>query len=89
MRAQGLRTTGWMHRLVGRAHSGAGWYRQLRDGWAARQAARRAAHLAALSTCWNAAREAFTPLRAEAAMDMAMAQGVLSSVAIQPYAFAF
>ena len=88
MRAQGLSTTGWMHRLGGSARSGAGWYRQLRDGWTVRQAARRAAHLASLSACWNATREAFTPLRAEAAMDMALAQGVLS-IAMQPYAFAF
>jgi hypothetical protein len=88
MRAQGLSTMGWMHRLGGRARRGAGWYRQLRDGWAARQATRRAANLAALSTCWNATREAFTPLRAEAAVDMAMAQGALS-IAMQPYAFAF
>jgi hypothetical protein len=88
MRAQDLRTTGWMHRLVGRARSGAGWSRQLRDGWAARQATRRAAHLASLSVCWNARHEAFTPLRAEAVMDMALAQGALS-IAMQPYAFAF
>ena len=67
--------------------SGAGWYRQLRDSWAARQAARQAADLASLSACWNPTREAFTPLRAEAAMDMAAAQGALS-IAMQPYAFA-
>jgi hypothetical protein len=88
MQAQGLQTAGWTHRLVGRARSGAGWYRQLRDSWAACQAARRAANLASLSACWNPTREAFTPLRAEAAMDMAVAQGALSIV-MQPYAFAF
>jgi hypothetical protein len=87
MRAHGLSTTGWTHRLVGRARSGAGWYRQLRELWTARQAARRVAYLASLSACWNATHEAFTPLRAEAAVDMAVAQGVLS-IAMQPYAFA-
>lgn len=88
MRAQGLNTAGWMHRRVGRTGSGAGWYRQLRDGWTARHAARRAAHLASLTTCWNATHETFTPPRAEAAMDMAVAQGALW-IAMQPYAFAF
>jgi hypothetical protein len=88
MRAQGLKTMGWTHRLVGRAGSGAGWYRQLRGWWTARQAARRVAHLASLSACWNATHETFTPPRAEAAVDMATAQGALS-IAMQPYAFAF
>ena len=88
MRVQGLSTMGWTHRLVGRARGGAEWYRQLRDWWTARQAARRAANLASLSACWNATHEAFTPLRAEAAMEMAVAQGTLS-IAMQPYAFAF
>jgi hypothetical protein len=88
MRTHGLNIAGWTHRRVGRARSGAGWYRQLRDGWAARHAARQAAHLAALSTRWNATHEAFIPLRAEAALDMAVAQGALS-IATQPYAFAF
>jgi hypothetical protein len=88
MRARGLKTAGWTHRRVGRTGSGAGWYRQLRDGWTARQAARQAAHLTSLSACWNATHETFTPPRVEAAMDMAVAQGVLSIV-MQPYAFAF
>ena len=87
MRAQGLKTMGWTHRLVGRDRSGPGWYRQLRGWWTACQAARRAAHLASLTACWNATREAFTPLRAEAAVDMAAAQGTLS-IAMQPYGFA-
>jgi hypothetical protein len=88
MRAQGLKTAGWTHLGVGRARRGAGWYQQLRDWWTARHAARRAAHLASLSVCWNATHETFTPPRAEAAVDLALAQGALS-IATQPYAFAF
>ena len=87
MHAHGLSTTGWIHRLVGRDRSGAGWSRQLRGWWAARQATRQAAHLAVLSARWNATHEAVTPLRAEAAMDMAVAQGV-RSITLQPHALA-
>jgi hypothetical protein len=87
MRAEELSTMGWLHRLAAPARRGAGWSRQLRDWWTARQATRRAANLTSLSACWNATHEAFTPLRAEAALDMAVAQGALS-IAMQPYAFA-
>jgi len=86
MQDQRLNTAGWTHRRVGRARSGAGWYRQLRDWWTTRQATRRAAHLASLSACWNATHEAFTPPRAEAAIDMAVSQGALP-IAMQPYCF--
>jgi hypothetical protein len=88
MRAAGLSTTGWMHRLVDPARRRAGWYRPLRDWWTARHAARRAAHLASLTARWDATHEAVTPRRAEAALDMAVAQGTLSS-ATQPYGFVF
>jgi hypothetical protein len=81
MRAHGLSTTGWTHRLVGRARSGAGWYRQLRELWTARQAARRVAYLASLSTCWNATREAVRPLHAEAAIGMVASTHAYSTTA--------
>jgi hypothetical protein len=73
------------HVFVWGTHGGAsrsGWLQQLRDGWAARKAARRQAQLAALAACWHSQREAIRPLRAEAAPEMAAAQGALTVVAM-------
>ena len=70
---------------VGRASKAQGWSQQLREWWAAHTAARRQTRLAALSACWDAQHEAVRPLHAEAAMEMAVAQGTLSS-ATQAYA---
>jgi hypothetical protein len=53
----------------------AGWYQPLKAWWEARQAARRQAHLATRDACWDAQHETVRPLRAEAAHDMAAAQG--------------
>jgi hypothetical protein len=69
---------------VGRASNGAGWYQQLRDWWTAHKSARPEARLASLRACWDSKREVVTPLRAEAAPEMAAAQHALS-VAIMLY----
>ena len=63
---------------VGRASAGEGWRLQLRRWWAARRAARRHATLAAFEGCWDPQREAFRPLRADAAPEVAAARGTLS-----------
>ena len=55
----------------GRASEGTGWSQQLQAWWAARTAARRHARLAALNACWDAAREALRPQRAETAPELA------------------
>jgi hypothetical protein len=71
----------------GRARAGEGWRLQLRRWWAGCRAARQHATLAALEGSWDPQREAFRPLRADAAPEMAAAQGTLS-LATMLYAFA-
>src|SRR6266540_5027841 len=70
----------------GRASDGAGWYQQLRQWWTARRAARQRATLAAINSCWDSQRETIRPLGADAAPEMAAAQGALS-MAILLYGF--
>lgn len=72
-------TTVWgTHIGVGRASGRSSWYEQFKEWWQAHKAARRQARLSALNTCWDAEPEALKPLRAEAAPEMAAAQGALS-----------
>jgi hypothetical protein len=72
-------TPAWgTHISGGRARSGAGWYQQLSEWWAAHHAARREAKLAALSTYWDAQHEVIIPRRDDAAPEMATAPLALS-----------
>jgi hypothetical protein len=84
MRSHGHATVWGTHVGIGRASDSPSWYPQLKEWWAARTSARQQAKLSALKTCWEAEHEAFKPLRAEAAIEMAIAQGALS-MATQPY----
>jgi hypothetical protein len=84
MRSHGHATVWGTHIGIGCVSGRASWYQQLKEWWAARTSARQQAKLSALKTCWDAEHEAFKPLRAEAAIEMAIAQGALS-MATQPY----
>jgi hypothetical protein len=79
MRSHGQATLWGTHIEVGRARSGAGWYRQLRQWWDAHKAAREQAKLRTLNACWDAQREAVRPLQAETAADMVAAQHAFST----------
>jgi hypothetical protein len=69
---------------IGRARSSIGWYQQLRDRWKAHKPASRERGLMSLAVYWDAEREVYKPLRAEAAIEIAIARGTLS-MAMQHY----
>ncbi len=54
----------------GRTTDGQGWYQQMKEWWAAHQAARQEAKLATLRAQWDARREAVRPFHADAAIDL-------------------
>jgi hypothetical protein len=70
MHANGHTTVWGTHLGVSRARDTKRWYQQLKAWWAEHRAARRAAHLAALSAGWDARREAVRPVHADAAVDL-------------------
>jgi hypothetical protein len=84
MRSHGPATVWGTSLDGGRTRDVKEWYQQLKEWWAARKAARQQAKLVALTNRWDAEHEAVTPLRADAAVEMAIAQGTLS-MATQPY----
>ena len=86
MRSHGHATVWGTHIGLGRAGGGASWYQQVKEWGASRTSVRQQAKLTALKACWDAEHEAIKPLRADASIEMAIAQGTLS-IALQPYSF--
>jgi hypothetical protein len=87
MRAYGHVSVWRTHLGLGRTTNGQHWYQQLRHRWTAHQASRQQATLDALHRGWDAQREAVRPRHADAAIDMALAQGAFS-LATHPIALA-
>jgi hypothetical protein len=84
MRVHGHTITWGTPTEVGRTHRKHEWTHQLRAWWAAHRTARQQAALVACEHRWDARREVVRPRSAEAAMDLAAAQGTLS-IATQLY----
>ena len=81
MHAHGQTTVWGTHIGVGRATDGQGWYQQVKEWWAAHQAARQEAKLATLRAQWDARREAVRPLHADAAIDLVASMHACSTTA--------
>jgi hypothetical protein len=79
MRAHGHTLVWGTHLGTRRARDAQGWSQRLQAWWAAHKAARQQARLTSLNSCWDAQHEVYTPLRAEAARDLAAAQGDFST----------
>jgi hypothetical protein len=74
MRSHAHTATWGTHIGVGHGHDAKRWYEHLKAWWTAHKAIRREARLAAIAARWDATREALTPLRADAAVDMVAAE---------------
>ena len=79
MPVQGQGTVWGTHIGAGRARHGTGWLQQLRTWWAIRRTVRQDARLTTVRAGWDATRETLKPQRVEAAADMAVEQGALST----------
>jgi hypothetical protein len=77
-------TVSGTHTAVGRARDVKRWCPPLRDWWATRNTARREVRRVSLHAYWDAKHEAVTPVRADPALEMAIAHEALS-MAMQPY----
>jgi hypothetical protein len=85
MRSHGHATVWGTHIGLRGVSEHTSWYQRLKEWWAARTSVRQQAQLAALEARWDAQHEAVKPLRADAAIEMAIAHGVLS-IATDPLA---
>jgi len=70
MRSQEHTTVWGIDLGISRSSDPKGWYKQLKEWWAAYKATRHEAQVAALTARWDAKGETVRPLRADAAADM-------------------
>jgi hypothetical protein len=78
MRVDELMTIGRPHIGGGASDKSAPWWWQIRQRWAARQATRQRAAVAAFAASWDPQRETVRPLPEGTASDIAAALGTLS-----------
>jgi hypothetical protein len=70
MHAHGHTTVWGTHIGIGHVGDVKSWLHRIQQWWAARKAARQAAHLATLRARWDAKHETVRSLRTDAAVDM-------------------